>query len=759
MNHSTPTCLRSVFALAALSCGFHLQAQTLLLDFGATTVQTQDATLSMGHFAGAVPETDINWNKITTDTASGLVFADGTVAAGVSVELGRSDAGASDSINFNNNIISSSALGGQENMGVYTNTSPTKDGVFASGSSGVNTNAVGLRVDGLAAGPYTIYIAGRNTSTAVTAPQRFFCGSGASASTFGFSTNANAWVDQSNTATPPGMGFPSQLDALTSTFGYGNNCAHLVVTIGEGESLYLSSVGIAPNEFRGFLNAVEIVPGAPVLTNFPAMVVHQPAGGQAFYEGASLSFNAVTYAGVPPLFYQWRLNGMDIDGETGPALALSNVTASMSGDYTVLVSNAIGSSVSASAPITVVPLFDTGQMSNVWNLLPGDRFYITTTDGGERGLAYNPATSNLLVVTHVPTNNIVVLDPATGAEKHLMRLDGVPETAAGMNMVGVGDDGIVYTCGVTANAGSPSTPFNLIWWTDDGSDTPPSAYGFSGDPGLPDTGVGAANLRWGDSFVVRGSGTAAQMLCGPGSGTNVCLFTTFDGYNFNPNIITVTNEVPSGFAQHGVAFGPGTNTFWAKTLNQALYLVEFDLGTGRGAVVYSSTNVPPGSFRFISTDAANQWMAGVMRVSGGLPDNVRLYDISDYTNGLVLADQELYTTNVANSFLNGAGVGSTAFGGGYLFALDSNNGLKAFAINTNLLLAPFSITSITPAAGGSVILTWPSVAGHTYQVQSREALSEVSWSNLGLPLPGTGGPLSFTNNVAGDARYYRVEGQ
>ena len=758
--------LKPLTSLLLLALALNLsqaQAGSLLLDFGPTTVTGTDVTLSMAHFAGALTDADINWNQIiNADATSGLVYSDGSAASGVSVIVGRSDAGISDTVNYNNKNISSSALGGQLKNGIYTNTSPLKDGIFATGISTVNTNTLGIRVDGLAAGTYTLYISGRNTSTAISAPERFFAANGAVSASFSFSTNTTSFVDEANSGTAPG-GSPNQADAITGTFAYGDNCVHLVVTLGAGDSLYLAAIGIVTGSdyIRGFLNSVEIVPGAPVLTNFPPTIGVQPASATT-YEGASLAISGGKFGGLPPLSYQWYFKDTAITGATNSTLPLLNVTPDMAGNYHVAVSNPIDVAVSSNAVLTVIPLFNTGQMTNIWNLVPGDtndnRFYITTTDGGERGLAYNPVTSNLLVVCHVPTNNIVVLDPASGAEKYFMNLSYVPETSLGVNMIGVADDGAVYTCGVTANASSPSSPFYIIKWTDDGVDTIASGYSFGGDPGGNDADVGAAGLRWGDNFAVRGGGPDTQLLCAPGSGTNFCVFTTADGFNFSPNIITVSN-VPAGFGQFGFAFGPGTNTVWAKPLNQGLYLVQFDLDTKTGSVIYSSTNALPGAFRFISTGSTNKWMAGVMKVGSGLPDNVQLYDISDVTNnGAVLADQELYTTHNASSFLFGAGAGSTVFGGNYLFALDSNNGIKAFLIDPDYTpsIAAFNIISIESHAGSSVVLTWQSVPGHAYQVQSKTSLEDDSWADAGPEIMATDSTTSATNEVSGATQFYRV---
>jgi hypothetical protein len=123
-----------------------------------------------------------------------------------------------------------------------------------------------------------------------------------------------------------------------------------------------------------------------------------------------------------------------------------------------------------------------------------------------------------------------------------------------------------------------------------------------------------------------------------------------------------------------------------------------------------------------------------------------------------LLDQEVFATQNPNLTLGG--VGATAIGGNYVFALDSNNGLKAFLINTNFVapLPPFPITSIVQNSG-SVILTWSSRTGRTYQIQSRDSLSTGAWGNLGSPIIATGITTSFTNAVSGNNTFYRVQGQ
>src|SRR5262249_46303851 len=155
----------------------------------------------------------------------------------------------------------------------------------------------------------------------------------------------------------------------------------------------------------------------------------------------------------------------------------------------------------SNAVLSVVPFFDTPQMANVWNLLPGDRFYITATNSNnnERGLAYDTATGDLLLVSQFPSNNIVVLNAATGAEKYFMNLTDVAAGAGGANMIGVADDGAVYVGNATVNATANSYTINR--WADDGPETT-FVNLYSGDPGFS----GPAGLRWGDNIAVRGAG-------------------------------------------------------------------------------------------------------------------------------------------------------------------------------------------------------------------------------------------------------------
>jgi hypothetical protein len=97
-------------------------------------------------------------------------------------------------------------------------------------------------------------------------------------------------------------------------------------------------------------------------------IVAQPQPVVAL-QGRDASFS-VTVVGTPPISYQWRFNGVQIPGATSATLTLRGVTTGDMGDYTVLVTNALGSATSQVARLTVIvapprPVFEVAQCAFV----------------------------------------------------------------------------------------------------------------------------------------------------------------------------------------------------------------------------------------------------------------------------------------------------------------------------------------------------------------------------------------------------------
>lgn len=430
---------------------------------------------------------------------------------------------------------------------------------------------------------------------------------------------------------------------------------------------------------NGVVAAQIAVSQAPV----PPAIIMDPVG-QTAVEGGYVAFS-VSASGTKPLDYQWYFNVTNaIANATSNLFTLTNVQLSDAGGYNVAVTNTAGSTNSATAVLAVTPSVRSAVATQAWRLSPGDRPYLTS-DNNQRGLAYDPATTNLVMVSRSISNAIYVLDSKTGA--HLRTLNTDPTIVSGgtfaLNMIGVADDGTVYA----ANLSVSENRLTIYRWNDDSANSAPTiAYG----PGDPVAG------RWGDTMAVRGSGNNTQILLAARDGGTYAVFTTADnGATFTPTIITVADAASDTFTL-GLSFGK-TNSFWTKISDGVLRHIEFDLaaGTGESAQTFATAELA-GNILPIGVDTDRGLLAGM---SVETPDNVRLYDISTLPSPPATIDTDFFPTDN----VNGNGTGSVAFGNNMLFVLDTNNGLLALDVQGSVVdFFPLRIG----LTGNDVVLTW-----------------------------------------------------
>jgi hypothetical protein len=100
-----------------------------------------------------------------------------------------------------------------------------------------------------------------------------------------------------------------------------------------------------------FGNASVVTNTVTVLDQTPPLIVSQPQS-QTNTAGTSASFSVAATA-CTPLAFQWTFNGAALAGQTGAALALTNVNANAAGNYAVVVIAAGGASTSVVATLTV----------------------------------------------------------------------------------------------------------------------------------------------------------------------------------------------------------------------------------------------------------------------------------------------------------------------------------------------------------------------------------------------------------------------
>jgi hypothetical protein len=156
-------------------------------------------------------------------------------------------------------------------------------------------------------------------------------------------------------------------------------------------------------------------PSPPTITNNPA--------SQTNAAGSTIAFAVGVNSATPP-GYQWRFNGVNLQGQTSSTLTLPNVRTNQSGDYTVVVTNGSGLAVTSSPAAhleVVVP--------------PAPRLTLQPAAANEFRFSFNPVaglTNTILtnaspdhtgwgVMTNIPppasTSSIIITDTVSSSTK------------------------------------------------------------------------------------------------------------------------------------------------------------------------------------------------------------------------------------------------------------------------------------------------------------------------------------------------------
>jgi len=498
-------------------------------------------------------------------------------------------------------------------------------------------------------------------------------------------------------------------------------------------------------------NGLQAVTYGVPATTAPTITV-APASQTVFTNIALLQFN-VSASGSIPLYYQWQFSTStnpasfaNISGATGSSYSLTNPPLSKAGYYQVVVHN-VGGAATSTPPALLTLLVPTTSLvvTQLWTVPPGIYSFLDGSSYSLRGLAYDTNTGTLLLADHT---TIHAFSGATGSYLGDLSSAGLPTGGNWvLDQIGVADDGVMYSC----NLSLTGPGFDIIQWNSLSVGASGSGYAFGGSTGADPSGSGD---RWGDTMSVRGAGVNTEIIIGSYNGTNAVVFDTTDGVNFTPHVISVTGA-PLGFSGLGIAFGAG-NTFWAKGgHNYNLREVSYDKVAGTGTIIntFTAGTQVPNDLTGLSVDVTNNILGGVG--FNDAPNDFQLYLLSGNTNAPSLFNQAFLGSSNANSQENAASV----LVGGLGFALDVNNGITA--ISYGMPSAPaVKITSVAYAPG-AVTLNWNNTFdNHTYQVQYKNNLTDMSWTSIGSPITATDATASYVDTTAGgSSRFYRVISQ
>jgi len=225
---------------------------------------------------------------------------------------------------------------------------------------------------------------------------------------------------------------------------------------------------------------------SPVITNAPV--------GKKVFTGTNVELT-VGASGTTPLRYYWIKDGNFLDGATNATLTLSNPSFTQSGQYSVLVSNHVGSVTSAPVQVVIkaVELFNGSQLlTNGTYSYPsaptltvrsaftnGSSFY--TLDGSAPSFASTFYTGPFVVPTNATVRALGYnADFSQSEEADAVNIVLPPPRALTTSVVGPGTIGLNPPGGLYTNStvvtvtATPSAGWTFLYWVGDVIGTSPS---------------------------------------------------------------------------------------------------------------------------------------------------------------------------------------------------------------------------------------------------------------------------------------------
>ena len=397
----------------------------------------------------------------------------------------------------------------------------------------------------------------------------------------------------------------------------------------------------------------------------------------------------------------------------------------------------------------------------LWSLAPLSRPYLPLdTDGTGKGqtplyrsLAYSAQahTNHLYIVsraTALTGLTVNVLDANTGADLYQMNTTGIAGGSIILLNIVAAADGAIYAANMTGTATSPT--FNVYRWANEASGTVPTMI-YSGDPGV---GL-AANLRWGDTLDVIGTGMGTQLIADCNNSSTSAVLTPSGSLN-----TFVATAYSHTYSSSGTTIGrsiqfTSTTSYLLKKRSSSTTIAPppvmplelINLGTPPATTLSQSISAYYGEVGPIAVDLTRNLAAGIMFVTNtASADHLVVYDISNFGSPLEIAQYDFPVTHQANANC----IGKVVIGTDKIFAVDGNNGIIAVPI-----APPTQPVLNLAVSGSSVVLSWTNtVPGFTPYYTP--GLAPTTWNPVLQPVVENGNINSVTNSLGSGPLFYRL---
>jgi hypothetical protein len=233
---------------------------------------------------------------------------------------------------------------------------------------------------------------------------------------------------------------------------------------------HIKIISAPPQHVEGGFNHAGTICGF-IITDKPVVSMY-PQTIRVAGPGDSILLNPYAI-GVPPLSYQWRLNGANIANATNSSYAISNVNLTSGGSFDLVVTNVYGAATSKVSTVTVDRLTQIPASDLVFDSNPTN----AQNDGVDMGATWEGSNSDgtitrtgVMSFVAADTNGITVadstnLDGPTGTVTFWMRAPVNASAGTGASIFcrasgTVGDDFVLYqnSGSGTLGFGAPGSP-------------------------------------------------------------------------------------------------------------------------------------------------------------------------------------------------------------------------------------------------------------------------------------------------------------
>ena len=354
------------------------------------------------------------------------------------------------------------------------------------------------------------------------------------------------------------------------------------------------------------------------ITNSAPVFGTQPKT-QSVFAGSNVTFTVTTSQGSDPRFYQWRREGVPIDSATNTSYIITDAQQADAGNYSVSVSNFLGSITSADATLTVIdtlPIFGLQPKTQTNGAGSNIVFTITSlgTDPRTYQWQYNSVDIPGATTNSLALNNLQISDAGNYSLTISNSLGLAASTNAALTVtnrapiITTNPVAVVTSVGGSASfsvAANGQAPLNYQWY----ADSTPVSGGTSATLNLANVQV--SNAGFYSAVVGSGAGTyyatsqVAQLAvtiastAGAGTGLRGDYYSNqFQTFTNAPNLTRIDTNVDFNFGSGSPDPAISADKFTARW-------------TGQVQPLYSQ----PYIFYTKSDDGSRLWVNGQLVVN------------------------------------------------------------------------------------------------------------------------------------------------